>query len=93
MFVQQLNLPQYAFKIKKVDGEKKQIFDIVRKKYVALQPEEWVRQNFLHFLINDKSYSANLMAVEYGLDYNGMKKRGDIVVFDNSGKVLVGEFP
>lgn len=83
--MQQLNLPQYAFKIKKVDGERKQIFDIVRKKFVALQPEEWVRQNFIHYLIHDRGFAATLMSVEHSLNYNGRSKRGDIVVFNNIG--------
>ena len=84
--MQRLNLPEYAFKIKKVDGERKQIFDVIRKKYVVLQPEEWVRQNFAQFLICEKGYPASLMVFEYSLKYNGLSKRGDIVVFGNDGK-------
>ncbi|MDA9563719.1 type I restriction enzyme HsdR N-terminal domain-containing protein [Flavobacteriales bacterium] len=84
--MQQLNLPEYAFKIKKVGGGKKQIFDAIRKKYVVLQPEEWVRQNFAQFLIQDRKYSASLMVFEHSLKYNGRSKRGDIVLFGKDGK-------
>lgn len=84
--MQRLNLPEYAFKIKKVDGEKKQIFDAIRKKYVVLQPEEWVRQNFAQFLIQEKGFPASLMVFEYSLRYNSLSKRGDIVIFGKDGE-------
>lgn len=89
--MQRLNLPEYTFKIKKVDGEKKQIFDAIRKKYVVLQPEEWVRQNFAQFLIQNKGFPASLMIFEYSLKYNNLSKRGDIVVFgkDGAAKLIV----
>lgn len=83
--MQVLNLPQYQFKIKQSDF-KTQIFDSVRKKYVALTPEEWVRQNFLQYMIQEKKYPASLIAVEAGLEYNQRKKRTDILVYNNSGK-------
>ena len=69
----QLNLPQYEFKIKK-EAEKLLIFDVLRKKYVKLNPEEWVRQNFIQFLMIEKKYPAALIAVEQELKLNGMKK-------------------
>lgn len=62
------------------------IFDKVRKKMVALTPEEWVRQHILHYLITDKKIPKGLIAVERGIDLNGLKKRFDIVVFNNQGK-------
>ena len=83
-----LNLPTYSFKIKSI-GEKKQIFDEIRKKYVALTPEEWVRQNFIRYLIHEKQFPASLIAIEMALQYNRMKKRGDVVVYDTSGKPVV----
>lgn len=83
--MQVLNLPQYQFKIKQSDF-KTQIFDSVRKKYVALTPEEWVRQNFLQYMIQEKKYPASLIAVEASLKYNQRKKRTDILVYNNSGK-------
>lgn len=76
----ELNLPKYNFKIRSQDG-KKQIFDEVRKKYVALTPEEWVRQHFIQFLVNEKKYPASRMAIEYALQYNSLSRRGDIVIF------------
>lgn len=81
----QLNLPAYQFKIK-TEGQRTQIFDRIRKKYVALTPEEWVRQHFINFLIEVKKYPESLMAVEMQLKYNRQQKRGDIVIYNNVGK-------
>ncbi|MBR3977612.1 MAG: type I restriction enzyme HsdR N-terminal domain-containing protein [Bacteroidaceae bacterium] len=78
-----LNLPQYETKISEQDG-KRVIFDILRKNYVALTPEEWVRQHFVHYLVNCKSFPAALMANEVQITLNGMKRRCDTVVYDNS---------
>jgi len=79
-----LNLPPYQFKIKQ-QGLRTQIFDSIRKKYVVLTPEEWVRQNFLQFLIQQKNYPASLIAVEAGLKYNQLQKRMDVLVYDKQG--------
>ncbi len=79
-----LNLPNYTFKIKTKE-QKKYIYDQIRKKYIQLTPEEWVRQNFLQYLIQDKKYSPNLMAVEMGFQLHKIKYRSDIVAFDKSG--------
>lgn len=76
---------KYDFKVKEED-KKKFIFDIARKKWTALTPEEWVRQHILHYLIHDKKYPLSLIAVERGIELNGTQKRFDIVVFTNSGK-------
>jgi hypothetical protein len=76
---------KYDF-IRSVENDKEYIYDILRKKKVLLTPEEWVRQHIIHHLIHDKKYSPNLMAVERGIDVNGMKKRFDVVVFSSSGK-------
>jgi len=82
----QLNLPRYTFRIHQ--GEKgNQIFDSIRKKFVVLTPEEWVRQNFIQYLIEEKKYPASLIAVETGLKYNKLKKRSDITVYDRKGNV------
>ena len=78
----------YDFRVKEEDG-KKQIFDIARKKFVSLSPEEWVRQHILHYLVMDKKYPASLIAVERGIELNGLQKRFDIVVFSNSGKPVI----
>lgn len=82
---QQLNLPAYNFRIR-TDGDKKEIFDIVRKIYVALTPEEWVRQHFLNYLISDRMMPAGLIAVEKQIFVNRLSRRCDIVVYDTSGK-------
>ena len=76
-----LNLPSYDTKICNKDS-KQQIFDIIRKCYVALTPEEWVRQHFVNFLVNHKEYPAALMGNEVVISLNGMKRRCDTVVYD-----------
>lgn len=78
--MQQLNLPTYQPKVKKFGSEVK-IFDILRRKYVALTPEEWVRQHFIHFLIDFKGYNATLMANEVEVSLNGINKRCDSVLY------------
>ena len=83
-----LNLPKYDFKVKSEEG-KKQIFDSVRKQFVALTPEEWVRQHFIHFLHQEKGFPLGLMGVEYPLQYNGMNKRADIICFQKEGKPML----
>lgn len=65
-------------------GESKQIYDAFRKRWVALTPEEWVRQHFLHYLVVGMQYPRNRIAVEFSLSVNNMRKRADIVVFDAS---------
>jgi len=90
--MQQLNLPQYIFRIKN-QNEKDFIFDEQRKKYVSLTPEEWVRQNFLRYLIEVKLYPASLLAVEQELKLNGMKKRCDAIVYNyNAEPIVIIEF-
>ena len=68
---------------------KKQIFDPVRKKYVYLTKEEWVRQNIIQFLIKEKFYPLSLIRVEFNLKFNTLSKRADIVCFDNNGSVML----
>jgi hypothetical protein len=82
--MQALNLPTYQFKLKQ-KGLNTQIFDAIRKKYVVLTPEEWVRQNFLQFLIQDKKFPSSLIAVEIALKYNQLQKRADVLVYDKTG--------
>jgi hypothetical protein len=90
--MQKLNLPEYSFRIKTTEG-KTFLFDALRKKYVRLTPEEWVRQNFVQFLIVEKKYSVSLIAVEAGVKVNNNPQRADLVVFDRSGNpILVAEF-
>ena len=85
-----LNLPSYPAKILKRNG-KNVIFDPLRQKYVALTPEEWVRQHFVHLLTDFKGYPKGLLASEIQLDLNGTKKRCDTVLFnkDLSARMIV----
>lgn len=85
-----LNFPSYSFQIQESD-RKKMIFDIVRKKFVALTPEEWVRQHVLHHLIYDKAYPASLLAVETGIKFNGMMRRCDLVAYKGNAPFLLVE--
>ena len=82
--MQELNFPSYAFKLKSSEN-KTLIFDIIRKKYVVLTPEEWVRQHVVLFLIEEKKYPISLIAVEKQLKINSLLKRTDVVVFNTKG--------
>lgn len=75
-----LNLPAFDAKIVVKDG-KKMIFDSIRHRYVALTPEEWVRQHFVHFLLANKGYPSGLLANEVQVQLNGTKKRCDTVLY------------
>ena len=81
----QLNLPNAVLKTKLVEGTT-QVFDAVRKKYLALTPEEWVRQHFIHYLNSEKKYPLGLMGVEQMVKYNGQSTRADIVLYTTEGK-------
>ena len=81
-----LNFPRYNFRFKNSEN-KVHIFDVIRKKFVVLQPEEWVRQHVLHYLITDKNYPSSLINVEKQLMVNRLKKRYDIVVFTSDGSI------
>lgn len=76
-----LNLPTFAAKVKEKDG-KHVIFDPVRRKFVVLTPEEWVRQHFVNYLISDKGYPKELLANEVPLKLNGTSKRCDTVAYN-----------
>lgn len=82
--MQKLNLPNYTFKLKSNEN-KTLIFDKWRKKYLVLTPEEWVRQHFVQFLIDEKKYPVSLIALEKQLTINNLKKRTDIVIFSSDG--------
>ena len=83
--MQELNLPKYDFKIIKKNN-KNYIFDEIRKKYISLTPEEWVRQNFIKYLISEKKYPKGLISVEMSFQLNRLQKRSDIVVHNRKGK-------
>jgi len=82
--MQTLNLPTYSFNIKSEDG-RKFILDVIRKKYVVLTPEEWVRQNFVRYLNEEKQYPLALMSVERSFSLYKLSKRSDILVYNRHG--------
>ena len=86
----ELNLPEYAIKFKK-EGNSTFLFDPIRKKYIRFTPEEWVRQNFIQYLIQEKGYPISLMAVEKTISLLHTKKRCDIVLYSTKGipKIIV----
>ena len=79
-----LNLPAFAYKIQ-TSKTGCQIFDLVRKKYVKLTPEEWVRQHFLHYLVDHLAYPKALIRVEKGMPRYSSRHRPDIVVYNRRG--------
>lgn len=86
-----LQLPPYPFKITDQNGQLI-LFDMIRKKNIVITPEEWVRQHFVQYLINQKHYPKTLIRLEGGHKLNGMAKRSDIVVYNSAGeKVLLVE--
>ncbi len=86
-----LNLPSYPLRIKE-ESSGTYIFDEIRKKFLLLTPEEWVRQHLVQFLILDKRYPRSLIKLEGGLKLNRLQKRSDILLFNNLGeKILLVE--
>ena len=83
-----LNFPEYQFRFKSNEN-KTLIFDPIRKKFVVLTPEEWVRQHTIQFLISEKNYSVSLINVEKELSINNIKKRYDIVVYNSDGSIHI----
>lgn len=90
--MKELNLPEYSFKLKSDDDDKTLIFDDIRKKFVVLTPEEWVRQNFVRYLIEEKNYPKGLIGIEVMFKMNKLVRRADILVYDKMGSpVLIVE--
>ena len=89
MTMVELNLPEYDFKVKKREDGSWAIHDRLRDRWVALTPEEWVRQHFVEWLITDKGFPAALMGNEVSLTQNGIARRCDTVVGDRTGQPLV----
>ncbi len=85
-----INYPEYPFKIQKEAG-KDCIFDPLRKSWVVLTPEEWVRQNFIQYLIQIKQYPSTLIAIEKTIQLGELKKRFDIIVYKNDSPWLLIE--
>ena len=84
----QLNFPSYSFRFKNSEN-KVSIFDAIRKKFIILTPEEWVRQHLIQFLITEKSYPISLINVEKVLKVNGLRKRYDVVVYNSDGTINI----
>jgi len=86
--MQVLNFPAFNFRFKNSEN-KVYIFDVIRKKFVVLQPEEWVRQHVVHYLISIKKYPLSLINVEKQLKVNSLSRRYDIVVFKPNGEIAL----
>ncbi|HEY4628679.1 type I restriction enzyme HsdR N-terminal domain-containing protein [Flavobacterium sp.] len=86
--MQQLNFPSYSFRFKNNEN-KVAIFDEIRKKFVILTPEEWVRQHVVQFLLQEKKYPKSYINIEKLLKINDLKKRYDIVVFNPDGSIFI----
>lgn len=86
--MQKLNFPSYTFRFKNSEN-KVSIFDEIRKKFMLMTPEEWVRQNVVRFLLEEKKYPKSYINVEKIIKINGLTKRYDIVVFQPNGKIFL----
>ncbi|HIG52661.1 MAG TPA: type I restriction enzyme HsdR N-terminal domain-containing protein [Candidatus Latescibacteria bacterium] len=87
--MQHLNFPStYTFDIREVEG-KRDILDPLRRKYVRLTPEEWVRQNLVQYLIVDLGYPRGLTSIEKGIDLHGKPFRADVIVHDRHGQAVL----
>jgi hypothetical protein len=86
--MQQLNFYSYSFRFKNSEN-KVSIFDAIRKKFIILTPEEWVRQHVVQFLITEKKYPKSLINVEKVLKVNGLRKRYDVVVYNSDGSIFI----
>jgi hypothetical protein len=86
-----LSFPDYQFKLQQGEepGQSLKIFDMIRKKYVVLTPEEWVRQHLLQFLVNERKFPESLLSVEKKVVVNRLYRRTDIVVYSNSLQPLL----
>lgn len=81
----ELNFPEkYGLRIQNTEASGLQIWDPIRKKWVALNPEEWVRQHVIHYLVTQR-FPASRIAIERQLEVNGLRKRFDLLVFDELG--------
>ena len=86
--MQKLNFPSYSFRFKNSEN-KVSIFDEIRKKFMLMTPEEWVRQNVVRFLLEEKKYPKSYINVEKIIKINGLTKRYDIVVFQPNGSIFL----
>jgi hypothetical protein len=86
--VENLIFPLVDFRVSQEAG-KTSVFDIIRRKFIVLTPEEWVRQHLVHFMIDHLKYPKSLINVEDGLRVNKMQKRSDIVIHDRKGNIFM----
>jgi hypothetical protein len=86
--MQQLNLPSYSFTVKK-KGDNTLIFDELRKKYLVLTPEEWVRQHIIKFLIQEKKFPSGLISIEAEINVNNLRRRYDGLVYSRKNSPLL----
>jgi hypothetical protein len=86
--MKKLNFPTYSFRFKNSEN-KVAIFDEIRKKFILLTPEEWVRQHTLHYLVQDNKYPKSYINVEKLIKINTLNKRYDIVVFQPNGSIFL----
>lgn len=86
--MQSLNLPSFTFRTKKAQG-KVHVFDIWRKKWVLLSPEEWVRQNFMRYLIESLHYPPSALGIEVSVTISGQRMRADALVYNRLGERVV----
>ncbi len=86
--MESLNLPHYNHKII-IENNKEFILDSIRNKYLLLTPEEWVRQNFLTYLIHEKKYPASLISIEAEIRYHKLRRRYDALLYSKKGKPLM----
>jgi hypothetical protein len=83
-----VNYPAPSFKIKQ-ENEQHFVFDVIRKTWLVLTEEEWVRQNFIQYLVTELHYPATLIAIEKELELNGLKKRFDVLVYNQQHQPLM----
>ncbi len=88
MQMKKLNFPAYQFRFKSSEN-KVSIFDQIRKKFIILTPEEWVRQHTVHYLIEEKQYPKSLINVEKLIKLNDLNKRYDIIIFNPDGSIFL----
>lgn len=86
--MQKLNFPSYSFRFKNSEN-KVSIFDSIRKKFIILTPEEWVRQHVVQYLLEEKKFPKSLINVEKVLMVNGLRKRYDVVVYNSDGSIFI----
>ncbi|NPD44766.1 MULTISPECIES: type I restriction enzyme HsdR N-terminal domain-containing protein [unclassified Lentimicrobium] len=88
MSLNRFNLPSKKLRLRQNEG-KVEVFDVLRKKWLILTPEEEVRQLFVHYMMEEKKYPAGLLALEYSLKVNSLKRRADVVAFNHFGHPLL----